>query len=226
MMPDVLYIYNVTDEEQIKAYMEKGLIAQLEASMKLAEAMGANQEFSDMYTDVSAGPPEIYNGVEIKNYVLPNITALFGELPPGMESVAPEQWNIYYAINDGKLLYGMAANAQPVKEAIDRMAGMGAGFDQGEGYAKLTGALTVKNNIFFAISPITAVKSLVEVFAQSDPNIGMIQMFLVNIPETYSIGVAGRNRDNGVAGELFISLGDFKEIITMLVGLQQMGEMQ
>ena len=226
MMPDILYIYNVTDEKQLKAYMEKDFLEYLGASMELAQAMGANQEFSNMYADVSAGPPEIYNGVEIKNYMMPNITALFGELPPGRESVAPEQWNTYYAINDGKLLYGMAANAQPVKEAIDRMAGIGTGFDQGEGYAKLTGALTVKNNIFFAISPITAVKNLVQVFAQADPNIGMIQMFLVNIPETYSIGVAGKNRDNGVAGELFISLGDFKEIITMLVGLQQMGEMQ
>jgi hypothetical protein len=226
MMPDVLYIYNVTDEEQIKAYMEKGLIAQLEASMKLAEAMGANQEFSDMYTDVSAGPPEIYNGVEIKNYVLPNITALFGELPPGMESVAPEQWNIYYAINGGKMLYAMAGNAQPVKNALDRMAGMGAGFDQGAGYAKLTGALTLKNNMFFALSPITAVKSLAQIFAQVYPDVGMAQMFLANIPETYSIGIASQNRDNGVAGELFISIGDFKDIIIMLISLQQMEGMQ
>ena len=221
MMPDILYIYNVTDEKQVKAYMEKDFTEYLGASMGLIQAMSAN-----MYADVPAGPPEIYNGIEIKSYMLPNFAALFAELLPEMESVAPQQWNIYYAINDGKLLYGLAANAQPVKDAIDRMAGMGAGFDQGEGYAKLTGALTVKNNIFFAISPITAVKNLVQVFAQADPNIGMIQMFLVNIPETYSIGVAGRNRDNGVAGELFISLGDFKEIITMLVGLQQMGEMQ
>jgi hypothetical protein len=226
MMPDVLYIYNVTDEEQIKAYMEKGLIAQLEASMKLAEAMGANQEFSDMYTDVSAGPPEIYNGVEIKNYVLPNITALFGELPPGMESVAPEQWNIYYAINGGKMLYAMAGNAQPVKNALDRMAGMGVGFDQGAGYAKLTGALTLKNNMFFALSPITAVKSLVQIFAQVYPDVGMAQMFLANIPETYSIGIASKNRDNGVAGELFISIGDFKEIIIVLISLQQMEGIQ
>ena len=226
LMPDILYIYDVTDEKQVKAYMEEDFIEYLGASMGLMQAMGATQEFAGMYSDVSAGPPEIYNGVEIKSYILPNINVIFAELPPEMKSVAPQQWNIYYAINDGKLLYAMAGNAQPVKNTIDRMAGMGAGFDQGAGYAKLTGALTLKNNIFFALSPITAVKSLVQIFAQVHPGVGMAQMFLANIPETYSIGIASQNRDNGVAGELFISIGDFKEIIIVLISLQQMEGMQ
>ncbi len=80
--------------------------------------------------------------------------------------------------------------------------------------------------MFIALSPLTAVKNLVQIFAQADPNIGMVQMFLVNIPETYSIGIASKNRDQGVAGELFISIGDFKEIILMLISLQQMEGMQ
>ncbi len=226
LMPDLLYIYDVTDEKQVKASMEKDFISYLGTSMALVEAMGAGQEFIDMYADVSAGRPEIYNGVVIKNYILPNITDLFAGLPSGMEGFAPEQWNIYYVINGGKLLYGMAANARPVKDALDRMAGTGVGFDRGVGYAKLTGALTLKNNMLFAISPITAVKSLVQTFAQMDPNVGMIQMLLVNIPETYGIGIASQNRDDGVAGELFVSLSDFKEIITMLIGWQQMEAMQ
>ena len=226
LMPDILYIYDVTDEEQAKTYMEEDFTEYLGASKGLMEAMGATLEFADMYSDVSAGPPEIYNGVEIKSYMLPNINVLFGELPSEMAVVTPEQWNIYYAINGGKMLYAMASNAQPIKNTLDRMAGMGAGFDQGAGYAKLTGALTLKNNMFFALSPITAVKSLVQIFSQVDPNIAMVQMFLTNIPETYSIGIASQNRDNGVAGELFISLGDFREIIVMLISMQQMGGMQ
>ena len=226
LMPDILYIYDVKDEAQVKATMEKDFTGYLGATMGLMQALGTTQAFDSMYSDVSAGAPEIYSGVEIKSYMLPNINALFAELPPGMEVVAPEQWNIYYAINDGKMLYAMAGNAQPIKSALDRMAGMGTGFDEAAGYTKLTGALTLKNNMFVAISPITAVKSLVQIFAQADPNIGMFQMFLVNIPESYSIGIASQNRDNGVAGEMFISLGDFKEIIIMLVGLQQMGGMQ
>ena len=226
LMPDLLYIYDVANENQVKAYMEKGFAEYLGASMGLMQAMGATQDFVGMYSDASAGPPEIYNGVEIKSYILPNINVLFAELPPGMEVAAPKQWNIYYAINDGKLLYAMAGNAQPVKNTIDRMAGMGAGFDQGAGYAKLTGALTLKNNMFFALSPITAVKSLVQIFAQVHPGVGMAQMFLADIPETYSIGIASQNRDNGVAGELFISIGDFKDIIIMLISLQQMEGMQ
>ena len=226
LMPDILYIYDVTGEDQITAYMENDFTEYFGASMGLMQAMGATQEFAGMYSDVSAGSPEIYNGVEIKSYILPNINLLFAELPPEMEVVTPEQWNIYYAINGGKMLFAMAGNAQPVKNAIDRMAGMGAGFDQGAGYAKLTGALTLKNNMFFALSPITAVKNLVQILAQMDPNVGMVQMFLANIPETYSIGIASQNRDSGVAGELFISLGDFREIIVILISMQQMGGMQ
>ena len=206
LMPDILYIYDVRDEKQVKAYMEN--------------------EFINVYNEVAAGPLEIYNGVEIKNYILPNIDSLFAELPPGMGGAAPGQWNLYYAISGGKILYGIADSAQPIKDALDRMAGMGAGFDQGAGYAKLTGALPLKNNMFFGLSLITAVKSLVQIFAQMSPEIGMIQMLLVNIPETYSIGIASHNRDEGVAGELFISLGDFKEIITLLISMQQMGGMQ
>ena len=226
LMPDLLYIYDVANENQVKAYMEKGFAEYLGASMGLMQAMGATQDFVGMYSDASAGPPEIYNGVEIKSYILPNINTLFAELPPELEVVTPEQWNIYYAINGGKMLYTMAGNAQPVKNALDRMAGMGVGFDQGAGYAKLTGALTLKNNMFFALSPITAVKSLVQIFAQVHPGVGMAQMFLADIPETYSIGIASQNRDNGVAGELFISIGDFKDIIIMLISLQQMEGMQ
>ena len=226
LMPDFLYIYDATDEKQVKAYMDEDFPEYLGASMRLMQAMGATQEVAGMYSDVSAGPPEIYNGVEIKSYILPNINLLFGELPPEMEVVAPEQWDIYYAINGGKMLYAMASNAEPVKNALDRMAGMGAGFDQGAGYAKLAGALSLKNNMFFALSPITAVKSFVQMFAQVDPDVGVIQMFLANIPETYSIGIASKNRDHGVAAELFISLGDFREIIVMLISMQQMGGMQ
>ncbi len=226
LMPDILYIYDVKDEAQVKATMEKNFTGYLGATMGLMQALGTTQELASMYSDVSAGSPEIYSGVEIKSYILPNINAIFDELLPGMEVAAPEQWNVYYAINDGKMLFAMAGNAQPVKNALDRMAGMGTGFDEAAGYTKLTGALTLKNNMFFAISPITVVKSLVQILAQVDPNIGVVQMFLVNIPETYSIGIASQNRDNGVAGELFISIGDFKEVITMLVALQQMGGMQ
>ena len=226
LMPDILYIYDVKDEAQVKATMEKDFTGYLGATVGLMQALGTTQEFASIYSDVSAGPPEIYNGVEIKSYMLPNINALFTELPSGMELAAPKQWNVYYAINGGKMLYAMAGNAQIIKSTLDRMAGMGAGFDQGAGYAKLTGALSLKNNMFIAISPITAIKNLVQILAQADPNMGMIQMFLVNIPETYSIGIASQNRDHGVAGELFISLGDFKEIIIMLIGMQQMGGMQ
>ena len=221
LMPDMLFVYDAPDEEKVKAYMEEGYLAYLRTPQLLYRAMGTG-ETADMFEGASAGPAEIYSGVEIKSYMLPNVSASFSQLPPEMEGLAPKQWNTYYAIKAGKLLLSMSANAQSIRDALDRMTGMGTGFDQGEGYSKLIGALTLKNNMLFAISPITVVKHIAQLIAQTDPNVGMILIILANIPETYGIGIASQNRDGGVEGKLFISISDFKELINMAVSMQEM----
>jgi hypothetical protein len=223
LMPDVLYVYDVTDEKKIKEYMKKDFLTYLQTSQTLIEAIGT-EGYPGMYDGASIGPAEEYNGTEIGSYSLPNISNLFAQLPAEMGGVAPNQWNIYYTVTDGKLLYAMSGSPQPIKDTLERLGGGGISFDQGAGYNKLNQALTLKNSMFFALSPITAVKSLVEVFAQADPNVGMIQMLLINIPETYSIGISSQNRDGGVEGKLFVSIADFKEVITMgamMRGMQQ-----
>jgi len=224
LMPDVLQIYDTTDEAGVRVFMDEQYLAYLQASHGIYEAMGTS-EFS-FFQGVAPGPSEVYNGVTIKSYIFPNVSVAFKDLPPQMEGFAPEKWTNYYAIKDDKLLLSFSADAQPIKNALDQMAGTGIGFDEGAGYDKLVDALTLENNMFLAISPITAVKSIVQLAAQADPNIGMIQMLLTNIPEAYSIGIAGQNRDSGVEGTVFVSLGDFKDVINMAVGMLQMQEMQ
>jgi hypothetical protein len=157
--------------------------------------------------------------VEIKHYSLPNIPSLFAQTSPemeGLEGLVPKELNIYYAITNGKLIYAMSADAQPVRDALDRIAGIGIGFDNAAGYDKITGALTLKNNLLLAISPITAIKRTVELAAQIEPSAGMVMMFLGNMPETYSIGISGQGRAGGVEANLFISLVDFKVLVDML----------
>ena len=221
LMPDIFLVNDARDEEKVKAYMEEGYLTYLEATQSLYQAMGA-VEASGMYEGASAGPSEMYNGVEIKSYALPNIVSAFAELPPEMQGLAPLQWGFYYVVKGGKLILSMSGNAQPIKDALDLMAGTGAGFDTGAGYDRLTSALTLKNNMLIAISPITAAKSILQLVSQTDPNMGMMMMLLGNIPETYSIGIASENRESGVAGKLFISLGDFKDLINMAASLQGM----
>ena len=153
---------------------------------------------------------------------LPSMGSAVAQLAPEMQGLVPEQWNLYYAIKGGKLIHSMSANAGPIKDVLDLIGVAGAGFDKGAGYDKLTDALTLKNNMLIAISPIAAVKNIIQLVAQTDPNIGPLMTLLGNIPEAYSIGIASQNRDGGVEGKLFISLGDFKELINMAASMQEM----
>ena len=218
LMPDMLYIYDVANEDKLRRFMDDDYISYLEASNLMLRAIGAG-ELSNMYADASLGPSEIYNGVEIKHYTLPNFLSFFAQLSPqmeGLEALAPNELKIYYAITDGKLIYAMSADAQPVRDTLDRIAGVATGFDSSAGYDKITGALTLKNNFLFAISPLTAIKRTVELAAQIEPIAGMAMMVLASVPETYSIGISSQGRADGVEANLFISLVDFKELIKIL----------
>ena len=78
LMPDILYIYDVKDEAQVKATMEKDFTGYLGATMGLMQAVGNYAGIRKYVTAMlSAGPPEIYNGVEIKSYIIPNIQRYF-----------------------------------------------------------------------------------------------------------------------------------------------------
>lgn len=224
LIPDMLYIYDVANEDKLNRYMDEDYISYLETANIMFRTMGLD-EFSNIYADASVGPSEVYNGVEIKHYKLPNIPSLFaqtsleiegGEGLESLEALAPKELNIYYAITDGKLIYAMSADAQPVRDTIDRIAGVATGFDSAAGYENITGALTLKNNFIFAISPLTAIKRTVEMAAQIEPAAGIAMMILGNLPETYSIGISSQGRAGGIEVNLFISLVDFKELIQVL----------
>lgn len=218
LMPDMLYIYDVVNEDKLRRFMDEDYISYLEASNLMLRAIMPG-EFSNMYADASLGPSEIYNGVEIKYYTLPNFLSFFAQFSSqmeGLEGLAPNELNIYYAITDGKLIYAMSADAQPVRDTIDRIAGVATGFESAAGYENITGALTLKNNFLFAISPLTAIKRTVEMAAQIEPAAGMAMMFLASMPETYSIGISSQGRAGGVEVNLFVSIVDFKELIKVL----------
>ncbi len=218
LMPDMLYIYDVVNEDKLKRFMDEDFISYLEASNLMLRAIMPG-EFSNMYADASLGPSEIYNGVEIKYFTLPNFLSFFAQFSTqmeGLEGLAPKELNIYYAISDGKLIYAMSADAQPVRDTIDRIAGVATGFDSAAGYENITGALTLKNNFLIAISPLTAIKRTVEMAAQIEPAAGMAMMVLASMPETYSIGISSQGHAGSVEVNLFVSIVDFKELIELL----------
>ena len=225
LMPDILTIYDIVDEKQMASYMREDYLAQLAATMSMYKAMGA-KDVANMYTEASAGPSEVYNDVDIMSYTLPNISAAFAEMPLEMAALIPNKWDIYYAIENGKLLISIAATAQPIKDALGRLAGVGIADDNDMGHGKVIDTLTLQNNWIFTISPIALVRGMIQAVAQSDPQAGMFEMFLQNSSDVHSIGVAGRNRDGGVQTKIFIALAELKDLINIGTAMQQMMQMQ
>ena len=233
ILPDYLVIYGLKDEQTARIYMEEALIKQLQDSMKVVQnIMGDAVPNLEMYRDAHHGESTMHNDVEIKSYVFPNFSAAFGELPPQAAGLVPSEWHWYYAFTDGYLLM-TTGSEELMKMVLDNRAGVGTALDFSEepSYEKLATTLGLENNLFFAISPMTMVKTLLPIIAQAaDPNgaaaLQMMSGMFMNLPENYSIGFSAKVQDDGIGATLLLTLGDFRQLIQTFAMLQGMGQMQ
>ena len=226
ILPDMVFINDIVNEKKMATYMKEKYLTYIEATASLYNSMGA-KDAANMYTGASAGATEVYNDVEIMSINLPNISSGFSEIPPDMAALIPEKWDIYHAINDGKLLISLAATSQPIKDALDRIAGVGtvAADEIGHGN-KVIDTLTLKNNWIFTLSPIVLLDGILGIVAQSAPEAGFLKMMFQNSPRVHSIGIAGQNRDGGVQIKIFIALAELKDLINAGTMMQQATQMQ
>ena len=233
IIPDYLIVYGLKDEQKARTYMEKSLIKQLQDSMELAQSMMGDAAPSlEMYRDAHHGEPTMHNGVEIKSYVFPNFGTGFGEVPSEVAGLMPSEWHWYYAFTDGYLLMAIG-NEELMKAALDNKAGVGTASDFSEepSYAKLVTTLGLESNLFFAISPMTMVKSLLPIIAKAtDPNsaaaLQMMGGIFMNLPEDYSIGFSAKVLEGGIGAKLLLALGDFRQLIQTFAMMQSMEQMQ
>ena len=225
LLPDMVFINDIVNEEQTATYMKKDYLTYIAATESLYRAMGA-KDAANMYTGASAGASEVYNDVEIMSITLPNISAGFTEMPAEMGALIPPKWDIYYAINDGKLLISLAATSQPVKDALDRIASIGIASEDDMGRGKVIDTLTLKNNWIFTLSPMALMDGILGVVSQSSPEVGLFGMMFQNSPRGHSVGVAGHNRDGGVQVNIFVALAELKDLINMGTMMQQAMQMQ
>ncbi len=226
-IPDYLVIYGIQDEPAARAYMADGFVAQLQGSMQLMQGVLENvpnaANVLGMYEGSQPGTPEMHNGVEIQSYSFPNFGKVLQseELPLPM----PATLNFYYAFTEGHLFLTFGESPQALKDALDRMAGSGTTLVTHPSYQHLAKKLGTDTHVFFAISPIIAIKSFVPLLAQSDPgNAAAMQMFsgmLANLPDNYSIGFAAKAREGGIDATLLITLGDFRQLIQMIVMMSE-----
>ena len=230
LVPDSLIVYQIQDAEKaqayIKTYMDEGFVAQMQVSMQLMRGMLApaiiNVPNADdvlgMYEGAGPGPSEMHNSVEIKSYTFPNFGKVFAqaEIPLPFPTI----WNVYYAITEEHLFLVMGSSPQLLKDALDGMAGSGTTLVNHPSYQHLTKKLGTDNNVFYAISPIIALKSWMPLLAKMDPgNAAAMQMFsgmLTNLPDNYSIGFAAKARKDGMDTKLLITLGDFRQLIQII----------
>ena len=233
IIPDYLLVYGLKNEQKARTYMEKSLIKQLQDSMELAQSMmGDAVPNLEMYRDAHHGESTMHNGVEIKSYVFPNFGAGFGEMPPQVAGLMPNEWHWYYAFTDGYLLMAIGSE-ELMKTVLDNRAGVGTApdFSEEPSYKKLVTTLGLESNLFFAISPMTLVKSLLPVIAKvADPNgaaaLQMMGGMLMNLPENYSIGFSAKVQEDGIGAKLLFALGDFRQLIQTFAMMQSMGQMQ
>ena len=228
-MPDYLIIYEVQDKQKAETYMEDMFLEQFHTTMQITKEVIGDVPQLSIYDGAHAGPSLMHNEVEIKSYIFPNFSSIFGELPPEAATLMPEEWNWHYAFHEDQLFLAIGS-ADLIKAALDRKSGIGGNFAENPSYQKLAETFGTDSNLLFALSPITLVKSLIPIISKADPNAAAaMQMFtgmFMNMPESYSIGLSAKVQEHGIDTKLLLTLGDFKQAIHMIVMMQSMGQMQ
>ncbi len=203
-----VFIYELKDEERAKIYMDEVFLEKLN------------------YTEAYQGKSIMHNRVEIKSYVFPNFKADAPEAVPETSNLVSSEWHWYYAFTEGQLLFTIGTDPTSMQMVLDRRVGSEEKFADHPSYQQLVDNLGTDNNILLAISPITAVKTLTSLGENMDPdNAAPFQLFLgmfSTLPENYSASFSAKARDNGIAANLFINLGDFKQLAQMLMMMGQM----
>ena len=225
IIPDYLVIYELKDEQKVKDYYDKHFLDNFNQMMQtMRDSMGELPQLA-MYDGVYAGDPVMHNDVEIKTLIFPNFSAAFSEMPPEVAVLIPQEWTWSYAFSQGHLFFALG-EPEIIKIALDGKAKIGESVADNESYQRLIERLGSDNNLFFAISPLTAAKSVMSIVSKVDPNIAApMQMFagiLMDVPENYSIGFSAKVRDGGIGAKLLITLGDFKQLIQTFAVLSGM----
>ena len=228
IIPDYLIVYGVKDKQQAQSYMENTFLEQFDTTMRIMRDVFGDSPGLNIYDGSHAGDSIMHNDVEIKSYVFPNFGSAFEQVPPEIIGIFPMEWQWYYAFHEDQLFFA-TGSAELIKAALDRKSGMGVGLAENPSYQKLIESLGTDNNVLFALSPITLVKSLIPIVSKADPNAAaMMQMFagiFMNMPESYSIGFSAKAQENSVGLNLLLTLGDFKQAIEMIMMMQNMGQM-
>ena len=217
LLPEYLFIYELKDEASAKTYMDETILEKLN------------------WTGAYPSQSIMHNRVEIKSYIFPNfkvdLPAAFPEANDLIPTdLMPTEWHWYYAFTEGQLLFTMGTSPELMIMALDRKAGIGDRFSEHLSYQGLVETLGTDNNVLLAISPITALKSMLQSLEEIIPSLQLFLDLITSLPENYSLGFAAKAKNNGIDANLLLNLGDFKQLVEMfgIMGqiMPQMMQMQ
>ena len=217
LLPEYLFIYELKDEASAKTYMDETILEKLN------------------WTGAYPSQSIMHNRVEIKSYIFPNFKVdIPAEFPEANDLIPtdlmPTEWHWYYAFTEGQLLFTMGTSPELMIMALDRKAGIGDRFSEHLSYQGLVETLGTDNNVLLAISPITALKSMLQSLEEIIPSLQLFLDLITSLPENYSLGFAAKAKNNGIDANLLLNLGDFKQLVEMfgMMGqiMPQMMQMQ
>jgi len=221
VIPDLTQIYQITDQKKLDQLIDNDYFELMYGSNSLIyQSMGINVSDSA----VEAGSMEVYEGVEIKSYILPNQEIggfdLFDN--PQIDGMMPSELHLYCASFEKILVISTAETPQAIKAVIDICLGLDNGFDQSTGYDRLFDVLNPTGYMVMAMSPMTIINQILNVVAQSDPNVGMIGALLAGIPQTYSVAMGVTPKKSGLELKLFTSIIELQQLYGMIMAMGQM----
>ena len=230
VIPDYLVIYELKDEQKARTYMEESFLEQLQNSMRIVKESVGDMAQLNMYDGAHSGTPIVHNGVEIKSYIFPNFGTILENMPSQASNLMPKEWVWSYAFHEGQLFLAIGG-PELIKTTLDQQTETGETLVENLSYQKLAEGLGTDNNLLLAVSPMTAVKSVLPILAKADPNAAatmqMLSGMLMNMPETYSIGFSAKAEEDGIDIRILVIFGDFKQLIQMTAMIMQSaGQMQ
>ena len=212
LFPNYLFIYELKDEQAARTYMDEVFSEHLHEG------------------GVYAGKSMMYNRVEIKSYIFPDLmNGLPDEFPEETAGLMPTELHWYYAFTEGQLLFATGAGPESIQMVLERRIGNEEKFSDHPSYQELIDILGTDSNIFVVLSPVIAAKSTASLVGNVDQANAVMQIvagLFMNLPENYSIGFSAKAREGGIDAKLFLKLGDFKQLTHMLGMMAQTGLMR
>lgn len=225
LIPDVVLIFDLKDEQKLKKYMDEKFLEQFGNIIKLLHDTADDPVSLSMFEDIDFGPSIVHNEVEIKNIIFPNFGEAFIDIEPEVAILMPQEWQWSYAFSNNQF-YFCFGGEQQIISALDSKAKISESLAENVSFQELIETLGKDNNILYGLSPLTIAKSIMSLVSKTDPNTAasmqMLSGVLDGIPENFSIGYALKVQEGGIETKNLLVLGDFKQLINTLMLIDEM----